>query len=75
MGKKLKNSYYIASFEIKSLYTNVPIKETIKIILDLAYKASGLLQKFDRESFKKLLEITLLDSFFVFNGKLYNQNK
>ena len=67
------NSYYMASFDIKSLYTNVPIKETINIILDLAFPANDLFQKFDRASFKKLLEITLLDSYFVFNGKLYNQ--
>ena len=32
------NNYTMASFDIKSLFTNVPLRETIVIILSLAFQ-------------------------------------
>ena len=65
---------FMASLDIESLYTNVPLTETINIILSQIFTASlttflGL----SRDLFGKLLELSVRNSFFLFNGRLYNQ--
>jgi len=61
----------MTSFDIESLYTNIPLSETINIILDLLFDANlptvlGLCT----DTFKKLLELSVLNSFFLFNKVL-----
>ena len=68
------NNYYMASFDIKSLYTNIPLKETLNIILNRAFPTNQtLFHNFDKSNFKKFLELALLDTYFLFNNKLYKQ--
>ena len=63
----------LASFDIKSLYTNVPLVETINIIIDLIFRSSNLFNLFSKEQFKKFLQLTLLDTYFFFDNSLYKQ--
>lgn len=70
------NQYFMCSFDIESLYTNIPLVETINIILDKLFtfpnsKFLGL----NRTWFKKLLDLSVLNSFFIFNEKLYKQKE
>jgi len=63
----------MASFDVESLFTNVPLQETTELIannLDNTY-----LDKYglDTITFKKLLEITAHHSVFTFNDCLYAQ--
>ena len=68
------NNFYMCSFDIVSLYTNVPVNESIAVILDCLFaNDSSLYEGFTREEFKKLLELTLMDSYFKFNGSIYKQ--
>lgn len=69
------DKYVMASFDITSLYTNVPVKETINIILNLAFdnNTNNKYCNFSKDQFSKLLNLTLLDSYFLFNEKLYLQ--
>ena len=69
------DKYVMASFDITSLYTNVPVKETIEIILNLAFNNNNNNKfcNFTQSQFSKLLNLALLDSYFVFDGKLYLQ--
>ena len=67
------SNYIMASFDIVSLYTNIPIHETIDLILDLAFCNREMFSGFNKVQFKKLLEISLLDTYFIFNKKLYKQ--
>nr|XP_027226988.1 uncharacterized protein LOC113818961 [Penaeus vannamei] len=63
----------MASFDVESLFTNVPLQETTELIannLDNTYlDKHGL----DTITFKKLLEITAHHSVFTFNDCLYAQ--
>ena len=68
------DGYIMASFDIKSLFTNIPIDETCNIILDKIFlDKKTKFQKFDRPTFQKLLHICLKDNFFLFNQNLYFQ--
>ena len=73
-----------ASFDVKSLFTNIPLNETINIILDCLFKDNehldcSLFDKTDdihtlnRSQFKELLNLACLDNHFIFNGTMYKQ--
>jgi hypothetical protein len=65
----------MVSFDVESLFTNIPTTETINIILDRAFPNSETL-KFEgmkRETLKKLLIICTQESHFQFNGRCYEQ--
>ena len=65
---------FMVSFDVQSLFTNVPICETIDIILNkLFITPTSLVHNFTRAAFKKLLELAVVDTHFVFNKKLYKQ--
>ena len=51
------NNYFMASFDIENLFTNVPLLETINICLNYLFPCSDTtILGFDRNSFKSLLE-------------------
>jgi len=62
------------SFDIESLFTNVPTEETIEIILRKVFQP-GVRQfhGMTREILKKLLVICTKESHFQFNGRFYEQ--
>jgi hypothetical protein len=62
------------SFDVESLFTNIPVNETIDIILKRAF--SGRTTRFNglkRKTLKELLLICVTHSHFVFNGAFYDQ--
>ena len=68
-----KEGEVMVSFDIVSLFTNIPTLETIEIILNRAYTDNDLFHGMDRETLKKLLIICTQESHFQFNGKFYDQ--
>ena len=62
----------LASFDVCSLFTNIPIKETIDIILE-ANANDQLRSKIDNDSLKKVLNTCTEDCVFLFNGEKYKQ--
>ena len=68
------DSLFMSSFDISNLYTNIPIHETINILLNLIY-SNGVISflGLSRNLFKNLLELASCNSFFVFNDVLYKQ--
>ena len=70
------NSYYMCSFDITSLYTNVPVAETIQIIIDKLFTNGAQLYKgFNKRQFKKVLELVLNDTYFKFNNSIFKQKE
>ncbi|XP_042875590.1 uncharacterized protein LOC122255522 [Penaeus japonicus] len=63
----------MASFDVESLFTNVPLKETIKIIFD--YTSEESLSKFglNKKQFESLVNIATKDSVFTFGNHSYTQ--
>ena len=64
----------MVSFDVRSLFTNVPLKKTINICLDCLYRGDPNYRPSIPEStLKKLLELCVCNNTFVFNGKVYEQ--
>ena len=59
---KQNPEYFMASLDVESLFTNIPLDETIKICFDSLYKNQGLLSNISKNQFEKLLEYCLSTS-------------
>ena len=65
---------YMCSFDVESLYTNIPLEETINICLNLLFPSdNSTVLGLNRQYFKRLLEHSVLNSIFLFCGELYKQ--
>jgi hypothetical protein len=72
----VKVDNYMVSFDVESLFTNVPTRETIELILQLAYPnndESFLFHDLDKKAMRKLLIFCTQESHFQFNGVYYDQ--
>ena len=65
------NNCIMASFDIKSLFTNVPLKETTNIILS-KYSPNSF-YNISSNIMQKLLNFVTTESIFLFNSDIYNQ--
>jgi hypothetical protein len=64
----------MVSFDVESLFTNIPTDETIEILLDLAFSnGAEVFHDLSRDELKKLLIICTKQSHFQFEGKFYEQ--
>ena len=64
---------FMASFDISSLFTNIPIDETIDIIINRLFSSSTQFSGFSHAQFRKLLYFAVKNCHFLFNGRLYEQ--
>ena len=58
---------------MESLFTNVPIKRTIDIILKRIYQDHEISTNMNKRTLKKLITDTCTKTAFSFNNKLYQQ--
>ena len=64
------------SLDISSLYTSIPVAETIDLILNKFYvNNTATYNGIRRDYFRKLLELSLSDTYFKSNGKIYKQKE
>ena len=63
----------MASLDVDSLFTNIPLDETIGICCDLLYSNADIVDGLSREEFKELLTIATKESFILFDGKYFQQ--
>ena len=61
------------SFDVKSLFTNVPLEETIDIILNKIYDEKKIETNIPRNIMKDLLYLCTKHVHFTFGGKIYIQ--
>ena len=67
------NDYVMASFDVTSLFTNIPLDETIDIALKLLYpNENDIYMNSNKKQFKKILDMAVKDN-FLFDNKLYSQ--
>jgi hypothetical protein len=73
---KIPEGQHMVSLDVDSLFTNVPVMETIDIILQEAYHNTNLPPPdIDKEILKELLIICTTQTPFRFNGNLYLQKE
>ena len=67
------NNVFMASFDVASLFTYIPVDETIDIISNHLFANSMYFEGFDRSQFTKLLSLSVKNCHFIFNGRIYQQ--
>ena len=70
---KQEPNLYTASLDVDSLFTNIPVDETIDICIDSLYKDDENTPKIPKDVFCNLLTVTTEESLFMFNSKFYKQ--
>ncbi|XP_066913068.1 uncharacterized protein [Clytia hemisphaerica] len=65
--------FQYVSFDVVSLFTNVPLKKTIDIILKRVYDQELITTKLQKRTLKKLLNDSCKKTAFTFNEKLFEQ--
>ena len=63
----------MASFDVKSLYTNVPLETTIDIILRRIYTNHELTTSLTKKEMKELLLLCTKNLNFTFSGQIFIQ--
>ena len=58
----------IASFDVESLFTNIPLQEIIDLCVDLLFQDKPNIERFTKTDFHKLLTVTLSESLILFNN-------
>ena len=69
-----------ASFDVTSLFTNIPVQETIEIILNRLFQDNDFIfdnyecqSALNKCQLKELLQLASLDNHFLFDGEIYKQ--
>ena len=63
----------MASLDVESLFTNIPLDETIDIVTKKVFGRKRKVNGISRRDFKRLLEISTKGTVFFFNGHYYRQ--
>ena len=64
---------HVASLDVDSLFTNIPLDETINICFDNLYNDNEKTSNIPQHDFRSLLNIATKESFILFNNKYYKQ--
>ena len=76
LHSKVQANKFLVSYDVESLFTNIPLHETIEIIISKLFPTSDSYYfGFNKKDFKQLLELSVLDTHFIFDGKLYKQTE
>ena len=66
---ELDASLFMASFDIKSIFTNIPLTETLNLCVQNHSRNQTHVGNLTQSSFYSLLKITMFESFFIFDGR------
>ena len=67
------SNLHMASLDVDSLFTNIPLNETIDICVDNLRSDNENPPNIPKHDFRNLLNIATKESFFMFNNKYYKQ--
>ena len=75
MKDKFLHNKVMVSFDVISLFTNIPVDYTIDLILDKLFDndTDFVLKGIDKNNMRKLLKWTVQGGAFSFNGELFEQ--
>ena len=68
-----EEGYKLVSFDVKSLFTNVPLNKTIQVILDRVYNKKQIATNLKKSTLKKLILDTCSKTAFLSGGTIYEQ--
>ena len=67
------DNIYICSYDIKSLFTSVPLQEVLKICINELYNSGITPPQISQVFLKELLEMATMGVQFSFNNMMYEQ--
>ena len=67
------SSLFMASLDVDSLFTNIPLDETINICTESIFNESDAVEGLNKSEFKELFSLANKESYFIFNELLYKQ--
>ena len=70
---KVPTGYCMVSFDVKSLFTNVPLEYTIDLVLKRIYDNGEFSTDIARSEMKEMLKLCTKNVYFTFNGHIYLQ--
>ena len=70
---KEDTSLAMASLDLDSLFTNIPLKVTIDIYRDLLFDSKEAVDGLFKADFRELLTIAITESFILFDGRFFQQ--
>ena len=65
--------FHMASFDVESLFTNIPVKETVSIICEDLFKEESNVYGLNKTQFTKLLSLAVENTIFTFDNQFYKQ--
>ena len=68
------NDHLLVSLDVKSLFTNLPLDETIEIILNRICEKNEISTDITKSEIKELLNLCTKSVHFTFGGNIYVQN-
>ena len=69
-----KTHHYLwGSLDVDSLFTNIPLDETIDICVNQLFENTDTVEGFTKSELKQLLSLAIQESYFIFNSLLYKQ--
>jgi hypothetical protein len=68
-----QSANFMASLDIDSLFTNIPLSETINICCELLFERHALVDGLSKDEFKQLLTLATTESFILFDNRYYQQ--
>ena len=72
-NEKISENYEMVSFDVKSVFTLVPLEHTIDIIIKRIYEKHEITTVFTKPETKKLLKTCTKNVHFSFNSNIYIQ--
>ena len=63
----------MVSYDVQSLFTNVPLSKTVDICMDRLYRSSLTPPSIPEKVLRHLIKLCVVNNTFVFNGKVYEQ--
>ena len=65
---------FMVSYDVTSLFTNIPLSETIDLVVNAIFESNtGLDLKLSKTELKELFNFATSHTHFLFNGCFYNQ--
>ena len=71
--RSLDKISFMCSFDVVSLFTNIPLEETVEICLDKLYANSETVHNLCRQDLKKLIMFVAKENYFLFDNKYFDQ--
>ena len=61
----------MASLDVESLFTNIPLNEVIDIFIDDLFCDTNTIHNLDRNDMQEILTLAAYESFFIFDQVMY----